>query len=147
MDLVNACSGDARQVDAGPPPSTAISTERNTLSQLVLRVRETFCQDSSFAQEAMRPDKPPAWRKIMERQGSSGLSVREFCEHEEIAVWTFYHPRSRQRSVSAGQPTTHSDETIDARLSVCGFLIVVEVPVVPTFLCRRCLLQIGDGLF
>ena len=35
-----------------------------------------------------------------------------------------------------------------AQIMGCHFLIVVEAPpIVLTFLCRWCLLQIGDGLF
>lgn len=35
-----------------------------------------------------------------------------------------------------------------AQIMRCHFLIVVEAPpIVLTFLCRWCLLQIGDGLF
>ena len=57
------------------PQSTAISTEGNTLSQLVLKLRETSCQDSSFAQEARNHAKLAVSGRLPSAQGRCSTTI------------------------------------------------------------------------
>jgi hypothetical protein len=50
------------------------------------------------------------WREILERQASSGLSVRSFCAAEGVREPSFYAWRKRLRSRQANGPRTVGKE-------------------------------------
>lgn len=76
-DLVNAAGGESRQVYGVGPQSITLHTEQNALSRLVLKVRATFCQDSSFDQEAKSTAKfTVSGRFRALRPGSAPVAVR-----------------------------------------------------------------------
>jgi putative transposase len=47
------------------------------------------------------------WQTICEQQAQSGLSIREFCEQENIHAQTFY---SRRHALGLAKPVKQNDE-------------------------------------
>ena len=68
--------------------------------------------------EGVRRDGGLFWQRVLEAHSASGLTVKEFCENEGLAVWRFYYWRKKLwRSVkapSAGQATLEDQAQVKA---------------------------------
>lgn len=60
------------------------------------------------------------WRELIERQGSSGLSVKAFCRREGVAVSTFFAWRRKLRAAPTFVELTGEVEAADASDSTDG---------------------------
>ncbi|MDP1870230.1 MAG: hypothetical protein Q8K61_01255 [Gallionella sp.] len=49
-----------------------------------------------------------SWQMLLEVQGSSGLSIKDFCDSQGISVASFYQWRSRLQSVKVSEGSVFS---------------------------------------
>ncbi|HET9394495.1 MAG TPA: transposase [Nitrospiraceae bacterium] len=60
-----------------------------------------------------------AWRALLARHAESGLSVKEFCEHQTISPASFYQWRSKLGITASEAP---SAPAADESLTTAGFV-------------------------
>ena len=59
---------------------------------------------------ALEAEERQFWQMVFETHQGSGLSVKEFCQKEGLAEWTFYHRKRRLRQGSMQKPRHPSGE-------------------------------------
>ena len=86
-------------------------------------------------------DRAAYWREVIDEHESSGLSVAEFCEWQEVSTASFYQWRKRLRnSITAETPMFVPVSVVDES-SVPPVAAMVEIA-----LPNGCVVRVADGV-
>ncbi len=55
--------------------------------------------------EEVQMDGDLFWQRVLSVHSVSGLTVKEFCKNEGLAVWRFYYWRKKLREATQSAPT------------------------------------------